>query len=94
LGKKGFVKFQAARAQVGLHRALLGRQRILKIVPSAREGPSRMTVQREAHSNRRAVEILEKSLGSDHPTTQTVRKNYARLLAEMKALSSQGSATV
>ena len=34
---------------------------------------------------RRAVEIFEKSLGADHPNTQTVRKNYELLLAEMKS---------
>ncbi|MEK7727705.1 MAG: tetratricopeptide repeat protein [candidate division KSB1 bacterium] len=33
---------------------------------------------------RRALEIFEKSLGTDHPNTQTIRKNYALLLAEMK----------
>ncbi len=34
---------------------------------------------------RRAMEICEKSLGADHPNTQTVRENYALLPAEMKS---------
>jgi len=38
--------------------------------------------------SRRALEILEKSLGSDHPHTQTVRENYELLLAKMNASAS------
>lgn len=31
----------------------------------------------------RSLAILEKVLGTEHPTTQTVARNYARLLAAM-----------
>ncbi len=32
---------------------------------------------------RRALEILTKSLGTDHPNTATVRKNFVALFREM-----------
>ena len=31
-----------------------------------------------------AVEIMERVLGVEHPNTKIMRKNYERLLAEMK----------
>jgi hypothetical protein len=34
---------------------------------------------------RRAVEIFERSLGPDHPSTRTVKRNLEILLAEMAA---------
>jgi hypothetical protein len=33
---------------------------------------------------RRALEIVEKSLGAEHPLTQTVRENLARLLEQRR----------
>lgn len=32
----------------------------------------------------RALAIMEKTLGSNHPNTKIVRENYARVLEDMK----------